>query len=223
MGWLKAVEEWLMATSTGVPVEAYAFYGSFIEEVVAPIPSPLVMATAGSLAFAQRLGVPFLLWIALIGAVGKALGAWLIYFAAERLEAVVVGRFGRFLGVSRDDIEKLRGHFRGGWKDAALLTLLRALPVMPSSPVSVACGVLKLDLRVYLAATLAGTWFRNLFYLYVGYSGLEILDSWMRGAGRAESLVQILLLAALGALGLWLLWMRRKSDPVDALKKKLSK
>ena len=111
--------------STKVPVEIFAFVGSFLEEVIAPIPSPLVMTAVGSIAFSQHHGYAFLLWLSLIGAVGKTLGAWVIYFVAFNLEDILLERFGRFLGVSKDDIAKLGKYFKKKWKDFFVLFLLR--------------------------------------------------------------------------------------------------
>ena len=82
--------------ATQIPVEIFTFLGAFIEEVIAPVPSPIVMTLVGSIAAAQMTGLVFLFYLAIIGAVGKTLGAWLLYFITDKAEDLVFKRFGKF-------------------------------------------------------------------------------------------------------------------------------
>src|SRR5687767_3333347 len=96
---ISKIEDALRSAAQTVPVEWFTCAGAFSEEVVAPFPSPLILATAGAIAAQQGKGLAFLVWLSLIGAVGKLAGAWLVYVVADKLEGVFVGRFGRFVGV----------------------------------------------------------------------------------------------------------------------------
>ena len=49
-----AIEEALKNSVAVLPLELSAFLGGCVEEIVAPIPSPFVMAAVGSAAFAQE-------------------------------------------------------------------------------------------------------------------------------------------------------------------------
>ena len=104
-GFLASIEEALKNSANYLPLEISSFLGGLIEEIVAPIPSPFVMAAVGSAAFAQSKGFFSLLVLALVGSLGKTLGAWVIYVIADKLEDVVVGKWGRFLGVSHQEVE----------------------------------------------------------------------------------------------------------------------
>lgn len=209
---LHSIEEALRQSASYLPLEVFSFWGGFIEEVIAPIPSPIIMATAGSAAFAQSKGMGTLVWLSALGAVGKTLGAWIIYFVADKLEDLFVGKFGRFFGVSHKEIEAVGQRFKGGWRDALILFLLRALPVVPSSPVSVVGGIIKIPLRVFLAATLAGNLVRNFIYIYIGYAGISTYESLLQGLDNSESLVQAGILLALIALVIWIYLKRRKTS-----------
>lgn len=219
MSWIRSLEEALKSWAQKTPVEIFACAGAFVEEVVAPIPSPLVMATAGSIAFAQGKGVVFLVWLAVLGAVGKLAGAGVVYWGSAALEHVVIGRFGKFLGVTHKDVENLRNFFRGGWRDHLLLFVLRAAPVMPSTPVSVACGVIRMKLSVFVPATLAGNFVRNFIYIYLGYGGLSAWESLLGGFENAESVVQILLVGAFTAFVAWVYFKRTRGGMPDFLKR----
>ena len=137
----------LMGYAQKVPLDLFVFGGAMVEEILAPIPSPLVMTLGGSIALAQKFPWMMLLWLALVGAVGKTLGSWLVYFVSDKAEDLVVGKLGKFLGVTHKEIENIGKYFYGDWRDDLIILLARALPIMPTAPVSIACGVIKVNLR----------------------------------------------------------------------------
>ncbi len=195
-----------------VPIELYTFVASFIEEVIAPIPSPFVMTSAGSIAEAQGKAVFFLLILAIIGSVGKTLGAWLLYYIADKGEDVLIKKYGRFFGVSHRELESIGKHFKGHWKDTFVLLGLRALPIVPSAPISIVCGAIKVSLRSYLFATFFGTIARNMIFLYFGFAGLSSYESVVNGLESVESVVQIFLAAFVGLFIVWMYWKRYKNQ-----------
>src|SRR3989338_7127201 len=115
--WLAGIEEALKNSANYLPLELSAFLGALVEEIVAPIPSPFVMAAVGSVAFAQSKGLAALVWLSFVGAVGKTVGAWVVYYISDKLEDVVVGKFGRFFGVSHQEIKSVGKHFTRRSKD----------------------------------------------------------------------------------------------------------
>ncbi len=208
---LTAIEEALKNSATYLPLEISSFLGGFIEELIAPIPSPFVMAALGSAANAQTKGFLFLLTLALLGSLGKTLASWIIYIVADKLEDVIVAKFGRFLGVSHQEIEGIGKHFKGRGRDGWILFSLRALPIVPSSPVSVVCGIIKIHLQTYLIATFAGNTIRNLVYIYLGYVGVSAYQSVLSGLDSMESVIQVIAFAGLAALVGWIYYKRHKS------------
>lgn len=194
-----------------IPLELFVLAGSFIEEVVAPIPSPFVMVLAGSLAGAQGHPFVYLLLLALLGAVGKTIGAWILYVVADKLEDVVIAKFGRFLGVTHKEIESIGKKLNGGWQDNVFLLIARAIPVLPSAPISIACGIIKINIKTYLTSTFAGTFLRNMMYLYLGYAGLDNYKHITEGFEGVESLGQIALFGVIAAVVGWAYYKRRKA------------
>ncbi len=221
MSMLAAVETVFVDYAQKVPVELFTFAGAMIEEILAPIPSPLVMTLAGSIAQAQHALWVYLLWLALIGAVGKTLGSWLVYFVSDKAEDLVVNKFGKFLGVSHKEIENIGKHFYGDFRDDLIIMLARALPIMPTAPVSIACGVVKVNLRSYLLGTFLGTYLRNVMYLWLGFAGLASFESIMAGLTTMESIVQMLMVALLLVILAVIYYRRGKTDFMSMVKKKL--
>ncbi len=215
---LQGVIVWLEQTAQAVPLPLFVMVGGIVEEIIAPIPSPLVSTLAGSITAAQQLGIPYLLWICALSTFAKTLGAWLFYVLGDKLEDVAVPRFGKYIGVKHEDLEHFGEHFKGTWKDEILLLVLRSIPVMPSTPISLLCGILKINLRTFFVATYAGFYIRNLTFMLLGYTGLAAMESLMEGIDTAETIIKIfIVLGGVCMIG-WLYWKRRTGHPARWLK-----
>lgn len=181
LNFLVTIEQWVKTYATEVPLEWFVFIGSLFEEIVSLVPSPLIMGTAGSLALIDDRSLWYLFWLALIGNLGKTLGAWAYYAVGDKLEDILIKPLTKYFGVRHEEIENFGKRFTGHhWKDGGVLFLLRVIPFFPALPVSLAAGIIKMDVRIFLVATYAGNFFKDLFYLYAGYAGLAQLHTLWR-------------------------------------------
>lgn len=197
MGLISQLLAYLETLANHIPLELFTFFGTIVEEILAPIPSPFVMTITGSIAHAQGHLFGYLFVVSIIGAAGRVVGTSFLYFLADVAEDVVIGRFGSFLGISHREITQIGSRFDGTARDYLTLILLRSIPVMPSSPISVVCGLVKLNFKVFAIGTAIGSVLRNLFFLYIGYTGLAATESFMEGLEGVETVVQILFVLAL--------------------------
>lgn len=212
---LQPVIETLERFAHVMPLPWFAFIGAFVEELIAPIPSPLVMTLAGSLAAAEQAPVTYLFFIALIGAIGKTIGSYLIYKIADKGEDLVLTKLGKFIGISHKEVESIGKHLNKGWRDDFVLFLMRAIPIMPTAPVSIVCGLIKLKMRTYLTSTFLGTFVRNVFYLYLGYTSLGALEQVNEGLDSVENLGYLIILIFVAATMLWIYKQRQKGGGAD--------
>ncbi|MBP9728082.1 MAG: VTT domain-containing protein [Candidatus Moranbacteria bacterium] len=209
MNFLASIEQLVKYYALHAPLEVFVFVGSFLEEVVSPIPSALIMGTAGSLALMQGDPLWYLVLLALIGNIGKTLGAWLYYYIGDKLEDIFMPRATRWFGVRHEDLQNIGKRFVGHhWKDGGVLFLLRVLPPFPTTPVSLVAGMIKMDIRVFLAATYAGNFFKDLLYLYIGYAGLAKLHTLWRRIDEVKIIVDIGVALAIGIV-LFILYTER--------------
>ena len=192
-----------------IPVELYALIGGLIEEIIAPIPSPIIMTTAGGIVEFQNGTWLNLVIISLIAAVGKTIGSWILYFLADKLEDFFVPRYGKFFGIDHQTVEDMGKRFKGGWKDILVLTFLRAMPVIPGAPVAVACGAIKLNMNTYLISTYIGTFLRSLFFAYIGFVGAESYEKLMESLDNIESIMTVFAILLIFA-GIW--YIKKLSD-----------
>jgi len=193
------------------PLPVFAFLGAFIEEIIAPIPSPFVMALMGSLAAVKDVTLMYAILLILIGALGKTIGGLIIYVVADKGEEVLVKEFGKFLGISSRDIENIGKRLNKGWKDDVVLFLLYAMPMIPSAPVSIVCGLVKINMRTYLTSAFLGAMTKNAFYFYLGHTGVYALEAINQGAGGWEMFGYVLI-AVITVIFVSIYFLRRKSN-----------
>ena len=191
-----------------VPVEIFAFLGSFIEELIAPVPSPVVMTLAGSMVEAQGMSFWYLFVVAVIAAAGKTIAAIILYLLADKTEDVVLGKLGRYVGITHAQVEKVGARFTGTPKDYLTLFLIRATPIIPSAPISLICGLISIPKKVFIVCTYFGTIVRDFVYLYIGFTGLGAAAEITEGIEGASSIITIVL----GVVGLavfgWILYKK---------------
>ncbi len=201
--------------STKVPLSIYTSIGGLIEEIVAPIPSPLIMTSAGSIAQEQGQVAMYIVLISLFAAVGKTIGAYVIYYFADKAEDIVLTKFGKFLGISHKEVENFGKRFNKTWHDDVLLIFLRAVPIFPGAPVAAVCGLIKLNLRTYIQSTFVGVWIRSMIFGYIGYYGMSQLKE---GLVSAESIGKIIILAIIGIPTLYFFYKKRNHIQDSILK-----
>lgn len=192
-----------------LPLELFVFFGSMIEEIVGPIPSPLIMTTGGSLAQSKHLPAFYLLLLAVLGSLGKILVSYGLYYLGDKAEDVVVGKYGKYLGVQQSSIDKLRSYFSQNWKDDVVLFLLRSIPIFPTGTVSIVCGVLKYPMRSFLTISAIGFVVRGMIYLVIGYYGLESIKELFSTITVSETIL-LFASAALFAI-LFVVFKKRQS------------
>lgn len=191
-----------------IPVEVFMLVGGVIEEIIAPIPSPFVATLGGSISAANGTPIFYLVILAVIGAIGKTLASWIIYIVADKAEDVVLTRFGKLIGVSHKEIEKFGSKLDKTNNEVWVLIGLRALPIIPSAPISVLSGLVKINLKRYLLASLIGFSLKIFLFLYIGYTGLDTYQYFLSGFDSAEKVIRILILLLL-VLVLGVMYYRR--------------
>jgi len=205
------IETWLQTSANAMPLEVFAAVGSLVEEIIAPIPSPLVMTLTGSILQSQGKTFVYGLFIALIASVFKTIAQVGFYYLADKTEDIASSKFGKFFKFSHKDIENVGKHFKGGFRDEIIIVLGRALPILPSAVISVAAGFIKIDMFKYIRASLVGNYIRSLFFMCFGYYSIASYESINKGYSTVEDMLRIgFLIFAVIVIG-FILVMRRRS------------
>lgn len=189
----EALIQQLEALSETIPLPWFVALGSFIEELLAPIPSPLVMGTVGSILQGQQFSWWYVIGLCLLGAATKTAASYLLYLLSDKAEDIFTSKFGRWLELSPNQVEGFGERLRKHNQDWISLLVMRSLPFFPSGPVSVLAGIIKIDLRVFLLTTLVGTTIRNFLYLLGGLVGSYYLDQLGLTSAQLESFGYVVL------------------------------
>lgn len=208
------IETILLGLAHTLPLELFVLIGSIVEEVIAPVPALAVMLVTGSAAAVQGLSVADLIPLAVIAALGKALGAIVVYYISASMGTLVLTKYGRFFQVSAEEIHDLGKHLKGTKRDYVLLTVLRALPIIPSSVVSLGCGLLKIPFKLFIITTFIGTIVRDGIFLYVGYSGVGVLKDFANKATDIESVLQTGFIIIVICVFAYIFYRRKKKRPL---------
>lgn len=193
--WVTGVVESLGSVGVGAMIA--------LENVFPPIPSELILPLAGFLAGQGRLSLPAAVCAATVGAVAGALvlyalGAWL---GRERLRHLI-GRYGRFLGVQPEDLDRTQGWFdRHGGK---VVFFGRLVPIVRSL-VSIPAGFARMPLPTFVAYTAVGSLLWNSLLIGVGWA---VGDQWQRVGQYTKPLEYAVLAVLVIAVGRFV-WRRR--------------
>ncbi len=170
-----------------------------IESCGVPFPSEIIMPLAGWLLVKDHgLGVSGLLLAATIGAIGNTAGSLAAYAAGAWGGRPLLERYGRYLLVSRHDLDRSDRWFAeyGGWT----VFVGRLLPGVRTF-VSFPPGIARMRLAWFAGLTFVGSWLWSLGLAAAGYAlgqHWERIRAWMRPVEIPIILVAVLVLIWLG-------------------------
>jgi len=162
----------------------WGYFGIFLlmvlENVIPPVPSELIMSLGGIAAGQGRMD--FLLLV-LAGTLGCAVGNlfwWEVgrRYGYQRLEPLV-RRWGRWLTIDWEDVEKLRSFF-DRWGGITVF-LFRFMPI-GRTVISIPAGLLHMPFWRFLIYTTLGSAVWNAILVGVGYwlgTNFETIDHWI--------------------------------------------
>lgn len=213
MPWVQVLESWILNLSAHVSLPTFITVGEVIEEIISPIPSQLVLITGGTIAQAQQWSLVGVVMLAVLAAVVKTLATLIYYFIADKLEDTLLPRIGKYIGVSHEEIESFgkRLH-KGKYSEFLSLVVIRCLPIVPSVPVSVMCGLLKINFKTFVASTLLGNFIRGLIVLLTGYLGFDVAEAFANGILTPRTVVVSIIVLILLSFIVWGYYKRYKKE-----------
>ncbi|MDP2836538.1 MAG: VTT domain-containing protein [Methanobacteriaceae archaeon] len=150
------------------------FLASIIEEIIAPIPSTMVIMGASFIVLKGTMITPgafFSLFINVVlpAALGVTIGSLFVYAIAYFAGKPFLERWGKYLGISWEDIEKAENKFEKSNSDTIVLFGVRAIPIIPSVAISAFCGFIRFNVKEYIIITFLGTLVRASILGFIGW------------------------------------------------------
>jgi membrane protein DedA with SNARE-associated domain len=177
------------------------FIASIVEEVIAPIPSTLViMGTSFVVLKGSAISldgiINLFVNIVLPASLGVSLGSLFVYGIGYFAGKPFIERWGKYLGVSWQDIEKAEEKFENSHSDEILLFIVRAIPVIPSVAISAFCGIIRFDLLKYVIITFLGTMVRAFILGFIGWQFGSMYQSLADEISYLEEITVAIILVA---------------------------
>lgn len=183
-----------------------------LESACVPIPSEVTMLFAGALVSASFLAVHQRLdfvAVALIGTAGNLVGSWLAYWAGYAGGRPLLVRWGRYLLLSRREIDRAHDWFERYGHEAVFFA--RLLPVARTF-ISLPAGVARMSFARFTAYTLLGClpWCFVLTFL-----GFKLGERWDEVEAVLRPFSWFIAAAIVVAIGWWV-WRRVRAIRSEA-------
>lgn len=197
------------------------FLASIIEEIIAPIPSTIVIMGT-SFIFLKGVSISpeaflrLFINIVLPASLGVTIGSLFIYTITYFAGKPFLERWGKYLGVSWDDIERAEEKFENSHSDEIILFLVRAVPIVPSVAISAFCGFIRFNLKKYVIITLLGTVVRASI---LGFIGWQFGSLYQTAAKEISYLEEISLAVIILAIAAYFIYKRIKRKPNPMVEK----
>ena len=187
------------------------FVASVIEEVIAPIPSPLIITMSGFLFVTGPLswGVIYALIfkVAIPSALGVTLGSYTIYFIARFGGKFFIEKWGKYIGLYWTDIEKFQNRLSGTRRDEVFIGIARVIPFVPSVAISAFCGILEMNVFKYFIISFVGVFFRGII---LGILGWQVGNVYEKYAQTISSIENTVLISTILAIGIFIVLKYRR-------------
>lgn len=188
-----------------------------LEQIVVPIPSPIVPMAAGFLFVPQKItGFLFILKnifikAALPFAIGSTVGSTMVYLAAWYGGKWLINKFSNWLEITWEDVQAVRKrYFKGHVYDEIVIFLSRAIPVVPSVLFSAVCGAVRINPASFYITTGLGLLVRGMILGWLGWQSGEALFAVSEGIDKWEMIVSIGLVGISGAFLFWAYTKRKQ-------------
>ena len=138
------------------------FLSGLVEEILFIIPSSPLFVAVGFFMIPASLSF----WLALLmvlgkmaiwGALGITIGSFLIYGLAYWGGKPLIKKYGKFIGVSWEKVEKIENQYSQTKIDELGILFFRAIPIWPITVVSVFCGAVRVSWKTFAIYTFLGT------------------------------------------------------------------
>ena len=178
-----------------------------LESVIVPIPSELVLPFAGFLVgqgsnIEPLTGQPWNLWlVTLAGTIGATIGALIAYAIGYFGGRPLLERWGRFLRITPEDLDRTDAFFARHGKKAAFFG--RLIPVVRSL-VSFAAGIAHMPLVPFVVYTALGS---LPFTFVLVFAGVQLGANW-EAIGDVLKRFEYLILGVIAIVIIGFVWFR---------------
>ncbi len=173
------------------------FSGGFIEQIIVPIPSPIITMAGGAFLVSKNLPIFETIWqifqkVAFPYTIGATIGTSLVFFTTFFGGKPLIDRFGKIIGISWKLIEKIKLDFQKTIRDEIFILVACIIPVVPVSLVTAFCGGFRIPAKKFYPMVFLALLVRATILGFVGYHMGETFRDLAHGLDKIESLIAII-------------------------------
>lgn len=190
------------------------FVASILEEVVAPIPSALVMTMAGFIFVNGPVTLlniwKIIFYVAIPTSLGVTMGSLLVYGVSWWGGKAALENWGKWIGLYWSDVEKMESRLKGTKKDEAIIVIARIIPFVPSVAISALCGFVRIPLIKYIYLTLIGVFIRGIILGIIGWQTGNLYKKYAVLISKFENVALYLIALAIISFIIFVLFKKYK-------------
>jgi membrane protein DedA with SNARE-associated domain len=146
------------------------FFLMFLEGVLIPIPSEVIMAFSGYLALSNQLpnllNIPAYIWVLIAGTTGNAVGASAAYGIGFYGGRPAILKYGKYVRLDESALVRTETWFNKYGSISVFLT--RLIPVFRTF-ISIPAGLAEMKFHKFFALTIAGALIWDSVLIYIGF------------------------------------------------------
>jgi membrane protein DedA with SNARE-associated domain len=185
--------------------------GGFIEQIIVPIPSPIITMAGGAFLIGHDLHFFEAIWqiiakVSLPYSIAATVGTSLVYLVAYYGGKPFIDKFGKYIGISWNLIEKVKTDFQKTISDELFILISASIPVVPVSLISAFCGAFRIKKTKFYFMIFLALITRSIILGFIGFQMGETFTGLAHGLDKIESFLTII--GAVAILGF--LYLKRE-------------
>lgn len=172
------------------------FIGGLVEQIIVPIPSPIITMSGGVFLVSKQGNFFSILWqiitrVSLPYSIGAVIGTGLVFFIAYYGGRPLLDKFGKYIGISWKLIEKVRADFQKTIADELFILIAVCIPVVPVSLISAFSGAFRFKPAKFFSIMFLALIIRAIILGFIGFNLGEAFTGIAHGMDKIESVLTV--------------------------------
>ena len=173
------------------------FIGGIVEQIIVPIPSPIITMSGGAFLVSHNVSFLQALWqiisnVSIPYSIGAIIGTSMVFLIAYFGGRPLIDKFGKYVGISWPLIEKIRADFQKTIKDELFIFIAVIIPVVPVSLMSGFCGAFRFKPQKFYPIMFLALIVRSIILGFIGFQMGEAFTGLANGLDKIESILTVI-------------------------------
>lgn len=172
------------------------FIGGVVEQIIVPIPSPIITMSGGAFLIERNLPIFQAIWeiilrVSLPYSLGAVIGTSMVFLIAYLGGRPLLDKFGKYIGIRWSLIEKIKSDFQKTISDELFILIAVTIPVVPVSLISAFCGGFRIKPIKFYPIMFVSLILRSIILGFIGFQMGEAFTGLANGLDKIESVLTI--------------------------------